>query len=255
MKKEKLYKSAFLVAAIIIILLAVALFRVMYTPKDEGVSYIELEDDELADIDDVELDEEEVTDLEEDVWSTESEELDEVEEVEFVRDENNLNILIVKEGDLVDFPNLEVKDPDGDDVTITFSEPLDENGEWQTQKGDAGTYEVTITISDGDYEVSEKVMIIVESTNTPPVIEIESTFTITETDTIKLTPVVTDADGDPVEISYSGWMTSDTKQTDYGDAGEHEVVITASDGIDETQKTVTIIVESKNRPPQFVNIV
>ena len=55
----------------------------------------------------------------------------------------------------------EVEDPDADILTYTFTEPLDENGEWQTTYGDAGEYTATITVSDGVTEVSEEVLIIV----------------------------------------------------------------------------------------------
>ncbi|RLE41991.1 hypothetical protein DRJ48_04485, partial [Candidatus Woesearchaeota archaeon] len=42
-----------------------------------------------------------------------------------------------------------VSDPDGDELTVTISEPVGNDGIWQTKRGDAGTYIVTITASDG----------------------------------------------------------------------------------------------------------
>jgi len=45
----------------------------------------------------------------------------------------------VKEGDFV---NIHAKaiDPDNDDITYTYSEPLDNKGEWQTTLDDAGDF-------------------------------------------------------------------------------------------------------------------
>jgi hypothetical protein len=266
MKKEKLYKTAFLTAVIVIILLGVALFRIMSTP-DEGVTYIDLPENETEEVETDELQtEDETEEIETDELQTEdeTEEVetnDEEDETEEVINEDNfskektLNVIVVKEGELVDFPNLEVKDPDGDDVKITFSEPLNESGEWKTKVGDEGTYEVTITISDGKLETSEKVMIIVESSNRPPVIDIDNRFVYEEGDTVKLTPTITDPDNDTMEVTYSGWMDNNIKETDFGDAGEHEVVITADDGKSQTNKSVTIVINKVNRQPVFVNII
>ncbi len=152
------------------------------------------------------------------------------------------------EGDLVKLtPN--ATDADGDALTFTYSAPLDSNGEWQTGPGDAGTYLVTVTASDGTSTVSKQVRIVVRSGNSPPVIEGVGNMTVQEGDTVKFSPTVTDPDGDDVTISYSGWMTSSSYTTNYNDAGVHDVTITASDGKSQTVKTVQVTVLNKDRPP------
>lgn len=157
----------------------------------------------------------------------------------------------VLEGELVEFPNLKATDPDGDEITYTFTGPLDDSGEWQTEVGDAGRYTVTITASDGENEVSQDVLVIVKSLNNPPVIEELDNVEIDEGDTVSLNPVVTDPDNDEVEVEFSGWMTSSTKKTASGDAGEHTVTITASDGKETASTTVSIKVNKVNRAPQI----
>ena len=59
-----------------------------------------------------------------------------------------------------------------------------------------------------------------------------------------------DPDGDLVSIKYSGWMVKKTKQTDFEDAGTHEVHVSVSDGQNVVEETVTVIVNDVNRAPE-----
>ncbi len=184
--------------------------------------------------------------------STETKPAEESKESAVKADQSDISGLpkkTVKEGDLVSFPNLKAVDPDGDPITYTFSAPLDAKGEWQTKKGDAGSYIVTITASDGTNKVSQKVAIVVEAANSAPVITLKDEVRIKEGQTIKIVPEVKDPDGDKVTITYSGWMTTDTYQTKFTDAGTHEVTVTASDGTLKSSKTIKVIVEDVNRAP------
>ena len=61
-----------------------------------------------------------------------------------LQDIGDLNI---KEGDKVSITPI-TADPDKDNVYITYSIPLDNNGEWQTKEGDAGNYDVKVVASD-----------------------------------------------------------------------------------------------------------
>jgi len=141
-------------------------------------------------------------------------------------------------------------DPDGDQVSITFEQPFAEDGTWKTVKGDAGTYDVTVIASDGDLQDSKVVKVIVNKVNSAPSIEKMQDVTVYEGDTIELHPTITDADGDKVTVAYSGWMTSSTKQTGYDDAGEYDVVITATDPSSASAtENVHITVINRNRPP------
>lgn len=160
----------------------------------------------------------------------------------------------VREGELVSFPNLQATDPDGDPIQYTFTSPLNENGEWLTKEGDAGQYEVIITASDGTNTAKQEVLLVVTPANYPPTINIANKITVKEGQTIKLEPEITDKDGDDVEIVYSGWMNNAVKETDYDDSGSYEVIISANDGKDKTEKEITIVIENKNRAPKLEKI-
>jgi len=159
----------------------------------------------------------------------------------------------VKETDLVKVTP-QVTDPDGDTVEITFSNPLDNDGEWQTKVGDAGTFEATVKASDGESEVEAPVKITVAALNNAPILTLaEDQITVQETDTVSIEAAAEDYDGDKVVITYSGWMSSSTKETNYNDAGEYEVTVSATDAKGaKTEKKVAVTVEDKNRPPEIV---
>ncbi len=155
----------------------------------------------------------------------------------------------VTEGDIVSFPNLKATDPDGDPITYTFAAPLGKDGKWQTKSGDAGEYVVTITASDGKNSVSQKVTVIVKPGNRPPVVSGPSTITVNEGENVALAQELSDPDGDKVTATYSGWMNQQIKATVAGDAGDHVVMVTATDGKLTTTKNVTVKVVHVNRAP------
>ncbi len=72
-----------------------------------------------------------------------------------------INDITVEEKDLVNI-NPSASDNDGDALTFTFTSPLDSNGEWQTEEGDEGIYQVTVTVSDGSLTDSQDITITVE---------------------------------------------------------------------------------------------
>ncbi len=165
-----------------------------------------------------------------------------------------LTKITVKEGELV-ILKPESEDPDADTIQYTFSEPLSKDGEWQTKSGDAGNYEITITASDGELTDTQKILLVVESTNKPPVLKLIADITLNEGKTVIFKPVATDPDGDKVTITYSGWMTKSTYTTNYDDAGTHIVTVTASDGKESASQDVIVTVNNVNRPPKIVKIV
>ncbi len=137
--------------------------------------------------------------------------------------------------------NLNVDDPDADKLVYTFTDPLDGKGEWQTTYGDAGEHKATITVSDGENEVSEDVTIIVHRKDEKPIIEKfspkESTISIDEGNKIKFSVDASDLNKD--ELSYT-WtindeFVSDGKEiifeTGYKDSGEYNVIVVISDGL------------------------
>jgi hypothetical protein len=145
----------------------------------------------------------------------------------------------------------EVSDPDGDIVTVSFSAPLDENGEWMTVDGDAGVHEVTVYADDGTDETTLDVMITVTNINTAPVLKEMDDIEVDEGETIVLPINAYDPEGDELTIIVSGWMDSEEYETTYDDAGEYDVTVTVSDGVLSASQDVHIIVNNVNRPPVF----
>lgn len=156
---------------------------------------------------------------------------------------------IVQEGSLVEFSNLKAVDPDGDPIVYKYSQPLNENGMWQTRKGDAGWRVITITASDGKSEVEQKILLIIEGENKPPTLYDFENINVAEGEMIQIIPKANDPDGDKLTFTYEGWISSDTYKTSFNDAGIHLVTVTVSDGIHKVSKDVKIIVGSKNRAP------
>ncbi len=193
---------------------------------------------------------EEITEKETNVSEEKEEEETVSTKVEEVNEEDFDVIIKVKERDLV---NLQPKviDPDNDDIAFTYSEPLDENGKWQTDYGDAGKYVITITVSDGVTTTEKQILLVVEKVNVPPVIEgVEDKIVIDEGDVLELKPHVYDPNKDEVTVSISQPVGDDgIWETDYQSAGEYTVVITASDGELETTKEIQVIVNRKNVAP------
>jgi len=161
--------------------------------------------------------------------------------------------IVTKEDDVV-IVNVKASDLDNDKLTITYSEPLSDEGTWVTEIGDAGIYAAKVTVSDGQAEASQDFKIIVEKLNLPPTIEKINDITVNEGGTVTINPVVSDPEGDTVKLSYSGWMTSNSYKTNFNDQGEHIVTVTASDGINEVSQNVKVIVGNVNNPPVFTGI-
>jgi hypothetical protein len=168
-----------------------------------------------------------------------------------------LKPITIKEGDLIEL-NAIATDEDGDDVIITYSEPFDSNGEWQTEINDAGTYAVTVIASDGKLSDKKTVSIVVKPANSAPIIELADVNVVlnkestkpAETKTITLNPIVKDADGDQVKITYSGFMDGNTKVVTEAEAGNHLVTLTATDS--KTTVTMNIKVSIQvNHVPVF----
>ena len=169
--------------------------------------------------------------------------------------DTSLPTKVVEEGEIVSFPNLQATDPDGDEITYTYSQPLDENGEWQTGVGDAGEYTATITASDGVNEVTQRGRIIVESDNRAPEIDPISDMTVEAGELVDVQVDVTDPDGDTLEVEYSEPISLDgTWQTEEGDEGIYQIEVTASDGELQSIESFQLTVVSGNEPPAMSDI-
>ena len=151
--------------------------------------------------------------------------------------------------------NLKATDPDEDILVWKYEAPIGADGTWQTKAGDAGDYVIKATVSDGHLSDSTSFNVKVTKLNHPPTLEITREMTIKEGETVKLEPKTSDADGDKVTVTYSGWMTSGTYTTTYEDEGKHQVVVTASDGKSDESTVVWVTVEDVNRAPEIHGLI
>jgi len=170
---------------------------------------------------------------------------------EYNIDDKIFKEIIVYETDTIKL-RLSTYDADGDKLTYTFSPPLNKKGEWKTNYGDAGEYIVNVTVSDGENTIMKKVKIIVLPRNRPPKVVIPDEVVVFEGDLIEIEPEVYDYEDDSIIISATLPLGDDLKwQTTYDDAGVYDVEILFSDGENVVKKNVKIIVQDKNRLPEF----
>lgn len=158
--------------------------------------------------------------------------------------------VIVKENDKITL-NPTASDPDGDKVMFLYSTPITPDGMWQPAKKDVGKYRITVTATDGMLNASTSFLLVVESLNKAPVIQMADLVTVDEGQTVTLSPVITDPEGDKLTITYSGWMNANTHMTTFEDSGSHLVTITVNDGTNTAKKDVTVMVNDVNRAPTF----
>lgn len=151
--------------------------------------------------------------------------------------------ITVTEGDLVKIiPN--ASDKDGDNLTFYFSRPLNASGEWQTAIGNAGIYNMTIKVSDGQVNTTQNFMITVEHVNRAPVLELIENITVKAGEMVVISPVASDPDNDSLTYYYDRPLDENGKwQTDYNEAGEYVVAVKVSDGKLNTSQDVKITVE------------
>jgi hypothetical protein len=233
-------------------------YKAYEVPQDENVGEDLSLIDEIAEIEEQlnmeeevieeELSEEEVEVLPEDV----EEEIvlpdltEEVEEVDVF--EEDLDTISVKENEIVKL-NVKVSDPDQDTVTYAFTKPLNKQGEWKTNYGDAGEYVVTLTATDGKLTTEKKVKIVVERVNVAPEISGVKNIAVIEGETVTFEPKVSDPNGDAVSVTVSEPLKSGTFVTDHTSAGEYSIIVVASDGELDTEKSFTLSISDVNELP------
>jgi hypothetical protein len=179
--------------------------------------------------------------------------LTEAEEVLLGATQENIVIKTYTEGEFI---SLEPKgfDPDGDTIKFTYTEPLNEHGEWQTVVGDAGRYEVQVSATDGKSVVEQTVVLVIDASNNAPDI-IVADVTAQEGDLITLSVEAIDEEGDAVTLSYDAPFDENGEwQTSYDDAGTYSITVVADDGTLRTQKEVKIVVKDANRSPVITNL-
>lgn len=157
----------------------------------------------------------------------------------------------------------EVFDPDGDKVTVSFSEPLMSDGTYSPQFGDRGKYTVTVTASDGKENVSSEFDLIVLKKNRAPVLKAIEPITVFEGEKLSIPVQAYDPDGDEITVTYSGWLDVAEYTTSYDDAfpdgcntkgctATYYVDVKATDGLLESTQKVKVEVTDRNRPPELI---
>ncbi len=125
---------------------------------------------------------------------------------------------------------IDAVDLDKDRVVFSYSPPLNERGEWQTDLDDAGEYAITITATDGVQETKEEIKLIVDNKNQPPRLK-EKNIVVKENDTVDLKAPVEDPDNDPLTFSFTApFDKNGIWKTGLDDAGDHVTEFTVSDG-------------------------
>ena len=208
--------------------------------------------------------EEEVADKEETPQETDNVEVIQSEETSSEKPKEKPIVVIVQETDRVSLAP-KAEDPDKNtNLAFTFTSPLDENGEWQTNYGDAGQYTITITASDGELTATRDVLIIVNKKEEAPTIDsakpIESGLSIDETQSVDFNLVASDLNKDPLMYSWkldgveAGTDSKYSYQTDYDSAGTHTIKADVSDGISTASKIWSVDVKNVNRKPVLEKI-
>lgn len=150
-------------------------------------------------------------------------------------------------------------DPDEDEVVYEFTSPLDEEGGWQTDYGDAGEYETVVTASDGELSSSRDVSIVVEKKEEAPTIisfsPDDDSIEVGEGNEVSFSVVVEDKNNDDLEYS---WKFDDAEVSNedgysydigYDQAGDHIIEVLISDGTTTTIREWKINVINVNREP------
>lgn len=249
MNNKKLMIGACLILAVAFIVVGCGVSDYMTNEAEKDTNYSLLTENASAD----ENTSAEINELPETAVNESKETVEEItaepQETIEMTDETDI-IIKVYENDTVELKP-KTKDLDEDKLTFTFSDPVNKDGVWKTDFGDAGQYKIKVAVSDGTSEVSKNVIIMVQRKNVPPVIEAIAPITANEGDTIEIKPKIEDPNGDEFTVTIGDPVgDSGIWDIDYKSAGEYTVAITATD-IDGAKSTedVKIKVNKKNVPP------
>ncbi len=135
--------------------------------------------------------------------------------------------------------NPHATDSDNDPIVFYYSAPFDTQGKWLTTYNDSGTYNITVTASDGIDTVSQTAKVIVNNINQPPQINLTlSKYTVAPNEVIDVNLTASDPDGENVVFSLkkdgteiasgnigSGFITT----VSFSDVGDHSLAATVTD--------------------------
>ncbi|MBI2128915.1 hypothetical protein HYU07_01615 [Candidatus Woesearchaeota archaeon] len=108
--------------------------------------------------------------------------------------------LTVDEGKLLKV-KVNAYDPDKDKVTISYAPPLNSKGEWRPDFNQSGDYRSFVSVSDGEFVISEDLNIKVIDIDRPPIFNPARIAAVNETQDASFDASAYDLDGDHVTIS------------------------------------------------------
>ena len=151
----------------------------------------------------------------------------------------------------------QAEDPDADNLIYTFSEPLDSEGMWQTTYGDAGEYNITITVSDGELTDSKDVLLIVNKKEEAPVINgfspADSNPAVDEGSKLNFRVNASDLNNDKLaylwKLDDNAVSTADSYiyNPDYESAGTHTIEVIVTDDKAEIAQEWAVTVNKVDR--------
>ncbi len=174
----------------------------------------------------------------------------------------------VDEGALLSF-SVSATDADGDTLSYsaralpagaTFS---GQTFSWTPGYDQAGTYEVTFVVSDGQVETAATISIQVADvpTGSDPVLQSIGDKGVDEGQLLSFSIHATDPDGDEITYAAAGLPSGASFvgntfswTPDYGQAGTYPVTFTASDWQGSDSEQITITVRHVNRPPTLATV-
>ena len=183
-------------------------------------------------------------------------ELDDINETDLtdvINKDEITHTITVKENELLSL-KVNVEDPDNDSVMYTFTKPLNKSGEWKTNYGDAGEYTITLTATDGKLSSSQKIKLVVDRVNVPPVIAALKDLIVNEGEVVVVEPKVTDPNSDAVSVAISEPLKSGKFATDHTSAGEYKIIVMATDGELESKETFSLRVNNVNMLPKISGV-
>ncbi len=161
-------------------------------------------------------------------------------------------------------------DPDGEALTYSASglppgatfNTTTRTFSWTPSFAQAGSYNVTFTVSDGSLSATVTITITVTNTNRAPTLTSPGNKSVNENANLTFTVSGSDPDGEALTYSASGLPPGATFNTStrtfswtpsYSQAGSYNVTFTVSDGSLSASATITITVANVNRAPTITS--
>ena len=167
----------------------------------------------------------------------------------------------VQEGQQLQFA-VTAADPDGGPLAYTVAN-LPQGASFQNQQfswtpafNQAGSHQITFTVSDGSLSDNETVTITVGDVNHPPVFVGLNDRQGRENELLQFTVTAADADNDPLAYTISGLPAGASFQNQqfswtpsFSQAGSYPVTFSVSDNKEIVRQVITITVGDTNRAP------